>query len=165
MAKVIITCGKICCGKTTYAKKLCARMPAVLLSVDEAMLGIFGNDVGEKHEECTKLIKTYLKKKAVETVCNGINVVMDWGLWTKTERKEIRSYFKANNAECAIHYLEIEDGEWMRRIVKRNGDLSSSGVNDAYFVDNGLLEKCRMIFEKPEEDEIDVLLKCKKEGF
>ena len=28
MAKVILICGKICCGKTTYAEKLCAEIVA-----------------------------------------------------------------------------------------------------------------------------------------
>ena len=38
MSKVILTCGKICCGKTTYAQKLCKENNAILLSVDEITL-------------------------------------------------------------------------------------------------------------------------------
>ena len=94
MVKVIITCGKVCSGKTTYAKSLCKEQRAVLLSVDEAMLTIFGNDAGQMHDEYTECIKTYLKKSAAEAVKNGINVVMDWGLWTKRERKVKRAYFQ-----------------------------------------------------------------------
>ena len=62
MAKVIITCGKVCSGKTTYAKRLCKENGAVLMSVDEVMLTVFGNDVGERHEEITEKIKTYLRR-------------------------------------------------------------------------------------------------------
>ena len=47
MAKVILTCGKLGCGKTTYAKRLCAERGAVLLSADELMLALFGQDAGE----------------------------------------------------------------------------------------------------------------------
>lgn len=89
---------------------------------------------------------------------------MDWGLWTKKERNEIKSFFRVNFTACEIHYLYIEDEEWIKRIGKRNGDLSSSGDKDAYYVDAGLIEKCRMIFEEPNDNEIDVLIKCKTEG-
>jgi uridine kinase len=34
MAKVILICGKICSGKTTYAKRLLCENKAVLLSTD-----------------------------------------------------------------------------------------------------------------------------------
>lgn len=159
MAKVIITCGKLCCGKTTYAKKICEEMPAVLLSVDEMMLGIFGNDVGEEHEKYTELIKAYLTKKAVQIVRNGINVIMDWGLWTKKERNEIRSYFKKHNTEIKVHYLEIEDTEWQKRIRKRNREIMKNDGTEAYFVDDGLLEKCKILFENLEIDEIDAWIK------
>ena len=40
MAKVLLICGKICCGKSTYAKKLKEENNAVILSVDEIMLSI-----------------------------------------------------------------------------------------------------------------------------
>ena len=35
MAKVIMTCGRICCGKSTYARKIKAETKAVILSIDE----------------------------------------------------------------------------------------------------------------------------------
>ena len=50
MAKVYLICGKICSGKTTYAEKLCAENDAVLLSVDEMTLTVFGQNCGEKHD-------------------------------------------------------------------------------------------------------------------
>ena len=55
--KVIMTCGKPCSGKTTYAKAYCERHNAVLLSADELMLSLFGNDAGEKHDEYVEKIK------------------------------------------------------------------------------------------------------------
>ena len=41
MSKVIMTCGMICCGKSTYAKKLQAEQNAVILSVDDITLTLF----------------------------------------------------------------------------------------------------------------------------
>lgn len=53
MAKVILLCGKIDCGKTTYAYRLIKDSCAVLLSIDEIMLALYGQDAGEKHDEYT----------------------------------------------------------------------------------------------------------------
>lgn len=57
MPKVVMTCGKLCSGKTTYAKKLQKESKAVILSVDEIMLALFGQDAGEKHDDmCVRRI-------------------------------------------------------------------------------------------------------------
>ena len=42
MGKAILICGKICSGKSTYAARLKKETNAVLLSVDEIMLDLFG---------------------------------------------------------------------------------------------------------------------------
>ena len=46
MANVFLICGKICSGKSTYAKKLAKTHNAVILSVDEIMLAIFDHGAG-----------------------------------------------------------------------------------------------------------------------
>ena len=50
MAKVIMTCGKICCGKSTYARRLQAAGNAVILSIDEITLSLFPEGAGEMHD-------------------------------------------------------------------------------------------------------------------
>lgn len=47
MPKVLIMCGKICSGKSTYAEKLKLENKAVILSVDELTLALFENQAGE----------------------------------------------------------------------------------------------------------------------
>ena len=155
MPKVIMSCGKICSGKSTYAQKMRMKYNAVILSVDEMTLALFGNDIGEKHDEYVEKTETYLFEKSVEIVETGINVVLDWGLWTKAEREYARDFYRKHNIPCEIHYLDIPDDEWNRRIQKRNADISS-GKTKAYFVDEGLADKARQLFERPEEKEIDV---------
>ena len=81
------------------------------------------------------------------------------------ERNEIRAYFQEKGIEFEIHYLEIDGLEWKRRIGKRNEELIKNGGNEAYYVDEGLLDKCISLFETPDKEEIDVRIKCKAEGF
>jgi len=54
LAKVILICGKICSGKTTYAKNIMEKNKAVLLSVDEITLTLFGQHLGSEHDEIAK---------------------------------------------------------------------------------------------------------------
>lgn len=49
MSKVILICGKMCSGKTTYAKSLIKKNPVVLLSCDELTTLFFGSDGGAEH--------------------------------------------------------------------------------------------------------------------
>ena len=60
MPKAFLICGKICCGKTTYAQKLCNENNAVLLSVDEITLALFGQHCGDKHDEYVERTEKYL---------------------------------------------------------------------------------------------------------
>lgn len=154
MPKVIMTCGKLCSGKTTYAKKLQKEGKAVILSIDEIMLAVFGQDAGEKHDDYVAGIKKYLYQKTLEIIENGLDVILDWGFWTKEERAYARSFFGSNGIVNEFHYIEIEDSEWKRRIEKRNRDVLADN-SDAYYVDEGLSEKFNAIFEKPDPSEID----------
>lgn len=158
MAKVIMTCGRICSGKSTYAQKLREQYKAVILSVDEITLALLGHDAGDKLDEYVEKLEAYLFAKSVEIVETGINVVLDWGFWQKNEREYERSFYRSRGIECELHYIEISDVEWERRINKRNADISTGSV-DAYYVDDGLKAKFGKMFEPPEKNEPDVFVK------
>ena len=129
MAKVVLICGRICVGKSTYAKTLCKKERAVLLSCDEITLALFGCDVEEDHDEYVKRTQNYLFVKALEIVKNGINVVLDWGFWQKDERDFAKMFFGSRGVACELHYLEIPDEEWYNRIRKRNASVLSGGLS------------------------------------
>lgn len=148
-------CGKICSGKSTYADIIRKNNNAVILSVDEIMLSVFGQDAGEKHDAYAASLKKYLFAKSVELIEAGIDVIMDIGLWTRSERKETREFYSMRNIENEIHYINISDAEWKKRILKRNQEISEGKVL-SYYVDDGLAEKVNNIFEKPDKDEVDV---------
>lgn len=155
MAKVIMTCGKICSGKSTYAERMRKENNAVLLSIDEIMLAMFGQYAGEMHDEYVARTEKYLLGKSLEIVESGINVVLDWGVWTKAERAEARELYKSRGIEYELHYIDVSDEVWRERIAKRNCAVSE-GRLDAYYVDENLAAKLGAIFEPPSADEIDV---------
>ena len=157
MAKVYLICGKICCGKTTYAQKLCNENNAVLLSVDEITLALFGQHCGDKHDEYVERTEKYLLNKSLELIENKINVVLDWGFWTKAERKAVKEFYKSRNIECELHYIDISDKTWKSRLHMRNNAVLANETS-AYYVDDNLAEKFASIFEVPSEEEINKIL-------
>ena len=64
MPKVLIMCGKICSGKSTYAEKLKFENKAVILSVDELTLALFENQAGEKLDFYVVYDIIYLRKES-----------------------------------------------------------------------------------------------------
>lgn len=155
MAKVIMTCGRICSGKSTYAAKLRRERGAVLLSIDEIMLSMFGQHAGEMHDEYVARTERYLLDKSLEIIDSGIDVVLDWGMWTKVERAEAREFYSSRGIDYELHYLDIPDIVWRERISKRNLAISENGLN-AYYIDDNLAAKFGAIFESPNDNEIDV---------
>ena len=154
MSRVIMTCGKICCGKSTYARKLQAERNAVILSIDEITLTLFPEGSGEMHDTYALRAEQYLLNLSLQILRTGTDVILDWGLWTRAIRDRIRQFYASQEGiETELHYLRIDPEEWERRIRKRN----ASG-DAAYYVDEGLLNKVKALFEEPSAEEVDVLV-------
>ena len=158
MAKVILMCGRICSGKSTYAEQLRKQMNAVLLSVDEITLALFGQDAGDMHDTYVERAEKYLYEKSVQIADSGINVILDQGLWTAGERSFAKNFFSSKGISCELHYIDISDEEWHKRLKKRNEDVAA-GKCLAYYVDEGLARKFAEIFEPPCDSEIDVRIR------
>ena len=153
----MMTCGRLCCGKSTYAKALSARCGGVILSVDELMLALFGPDAGEAHDVYVARCMDYLYKKSLELVAAGVNVVLDWGFWTRSGRGYARDFYGSRGIACELHYLRLSEDEWHSRVQRRNADVLA-GLSDAYYVDEGLMAKFEGMFEAPDGDEVDVFV-------
>ncbi len=154
MPKVIMTCGMICCGKSTYARKIMSEGNAVILSIDEITLTMFPEGTGDMHDTYVLRAEKYLLELSLQVLKAGVDVILDWGLWTKIARERIRNFYASHGGiKTELHYLRINPAEWNSRIEKRN----ASGET-AYYVDEGLLKKARSLFEEPSEDEVDVLI-------
>ncbi len=155
MAKVILVCGRICCGKTTYAHTLRRERKAVVLSCDEVMLALLDEYLGDQHEKYAARTQQYLLSKALEIVETGINVVLDWGPWTKAGRDNLKRFFLEHGVECELHAIRISESEWRERIQHRNCLLDRDAVK-AYHVDEGLMQKFLSKYEEPSTEEIDM---------
>lgn len=155
MAKVILICGKICSGKTTYAHVLRQRCGGVVLSVDEIMLAMFGQHCGDRHDEYAANTQRYLLAKSAELIETGIDVILDWGFWTKSGREAVRAFFRERNIPFEFHAIDIPDETWRARLEKRNAAVLLDPTT-AYYVDEALAARFESRFEMPDDGEIDV---------
>ena len=155
MAKVILICGKICSGKSRYARQLQQQENAVILSCDEISCGIFDGNLGDRHDEMMVKIKAYLREKSLEIVRAGTNVILEWGFWVKADREDISRYYREQGITFEWHCVDISDESWQRNIRLRNQAVAAGETTD-YAVDAGLLEKLDSLFQKPEREEMDV---------
>ena len=159
MAKLLCICGKIGCGKTYYANRLKEQEHAVILSTDEVTYDLTNNQQGDGYDEFAIRVNLYLRKKAVEIVNAGCTVILDWGFWTKENRKEIKRYGKNNGVLVEMHYIDIDDKTWYENIEKRNNEVISGNGGSSFYVNEGLLNKVSSLFEIPEKEEIDIWYK------
>ena len=159
MAKVIMTCGKICCGKSTYARQLQSAGNAVILSIDEVTLSLFPEGAGEMHDTYVRRAEQYLLSLSLQIQRSGTDVILDWGLWTRVQRERLRGFYAEHGIDSEIHYLRIPQDEWERRIRKRNARRDPEQP-DAYTVDEGLLRKVEALFEEPAAEETDVIIEA-----
>lgn len=161
MSKVMAICGKICSGKSYYAKQIKEKENAVILSKDEATYELIDNKQGEFYNVFAEKVNKYLMKKAVEIVKAGCNIILDWGFWTKAERQETTKYFNQFGIDVEWHYIDIEQTRWEQLIEERNIKIQSGNGGSDIYVDEGLLNKLLSKIEEPTRDEMDIWIENK----
>lgn len=156
MAGIILICGKICSGKTYYARRLREARNAVILSTDEATYDLTQNEQGPSYDAFAARVNRYLRKKAVEIARAGANVILDWGFWTASDRAEMTAYLQSHGVDYEWHYVDIGDAAWRRNIAERNARILRGEGGSDFYVDDGLLKKLESRFEAPDPSGMDV---------
>ena len=147
--KIILLIGKICCGKTTYAKKL----PGLLISCDQLMQTMFPGGCGEQHDLLAERARKYLLNLARQCAEAGVMPVVDFGFWNPATRREAIDALEG--FELDWRWLDIPEDEWQRRIAKRNAAIRAGEADPSdYYVDEGLLDKVNRLFVPPTVEEL-----------
>ena len=162
MGKVILTCGKICSGKSYYSKQLKEELNAVIISPDEATYELLNNEQGEFYDIFSKRLSKYLTKKVGEIAQSGSNVIYERGLWSKKERQEMKDYYKNLGIDCEIHYVYVDDETWKQNILERNQKVTSGIEKESFYLNEGLMKKLDSLWEEPTEDEYDIFYKTER---
>ena len=157
MAKIIILSGKICSGKSTYSENLKNQINGVVLSIDDMMLSLFDEFLGDKHDEIAEKCSKYLYDLATKIINAGTNVILDWSPWSIDGRKKMIGNIKSKNIDVEMHYIKVDEDKRNAQIQKRNQSVKE-GKSNAYYICDNLKEKTDKAFEEPSDDEDFILI-------
>jgi predicted kinase len=115
--RLILTCGLPGVGKTTLAMQLAANRSAVRLTKDEWLWALGASPWDSTTND---KIERELWRVAQEILGCGASVVLDFGLWARVERDEMRTVARGLGVGVELHYLDAPLDELWRRIQARN---------------------------------------------
>lgn len=150
MARVIICCGKIASGKTTFCKKLEKEHGFFIFNADEWMIHFFGEapDCTVFHLQLEKCIEM-IYRIADNLLKRGIDVAFDFGFWTKKDRDDCFKRFKNGINDVRMVYFPIDEERQLRNL-----HIRQNGITDTTFLFTE--EKLKFFnnkFQVPEENE------------
>ncbi len=116
-ARLLLTCGLPGAGKTTLAQQLAADRDALRLTKDE-WLWALGASPWDAPTNDT--VERELWRITQEVLRLGVSVVLDFGLWARVERDEMRTVARGLGVGVELHYLDPPIDELWRRIRIRN---------------------------------------------
>ena len=146
-ARLILTCGLPGAGKTALARQLAADRSAVRLTKDEWLWALGSTPWDEPTRE---KVEHELWRLAQEILSLGLSVVLDFGLWARSERDEMRSEARGLGVDVELHYLDVPTDELWRRIEARN----SKPPWDRYPIRRADLDGWRRVFQAPDAAEL-----------
>ena len=151
MATLFLICGLPGSGKTMLAKQLEISKSALRLCPDEWIAQILA-DPGEISEldRLRSPIESVQWDVAKRLLALGVNVILEWGFWSKAERSHYRIAAEELGAHVELHYLNVRLNELWERLSKRNSQLPPG----TFAVTKENLELWAKSFEPPADDEI-----------
>ena len=80
----------------------------------------------------------------------GVNVILEFGFWSRRERDDFRSRAAALGSETKLYFLDVLRDELLRRLELRNAALPP----DTFHVDFAQFDLWLNGFESPTPDEL-----------
>lgn len=145
-------------GKTTWARKLETEHSALRLTVDEWHVRLFGCDVYDdsddsefaQHNARHEAVESLLREVAARVLVLGVDVILDFGFWTRRERDELRARARELGADCRIHFADVSEEVLLERIQARNAHLPAG----TFHIPEARLKEWIRSFEPPSPDEL-----------
>ena len=120
-------------GKTTIAKQLEEKIPAVRLTHDEIMCERYGRNPDDFQTKY-KIIDTEIREKTAECIKKGQDVILDYGFWTHEKREEYYDWAKTLTNHVIFHYIFCDLNTAKQRVLKRTkNEKDTLWIDDTVF--------------------------------
>ena len=154
MATLHIMVGLPGSGKTTEAVRLAREYRALRLTPDEWQYHLFGSDFNVTednmdHDLRHTKIEELMWKTAKEVLQLGVDVILDFGFWSKEERDALRVEAASLGVGVRMHYMECSKEALWVRIEKRNQQEGQ------FYIKKEDLDEWWAVFEAPSKEEIE----------
>lgn len=135
-------------GKTTYAKEVAREQGAIYLGMDEWYLRLFTDGSPTAHLDDALLGRLWVVLNGLwpQILMAGVDVVLDFGYWTRARRDEARSLARAVGAGVELHWVQADDETAKLRSMTRQSDT-------AFVIDSAAYEHLKSRFEPLAADE------------
>jgi predicted kinase len=141
-------------GKTTTARRLAEHYNAILLSLDEGLVALFGPshivEAPDLRLERVNGMRSALYVIAHRALQRGVSVILDDGFFTRSSRKRAQeecSNQLQNTVDCqpVVVYCQASFPVLQERLVKRSRDLPPN----THCISSELLASFVPLFEEP----------------
>jgi len=151
MPTLHLTCGLPCSGKTTMGKALELERSALRLSPDEWITTLYGSQISGKELDAARdPVERALWELAARVLVLGLDVILEYGFWSRSEREEFRRRAMRLGARSELHFADAPREELMRRLAKRNAQLPPG----TFWIDEERLQSWIQLFEPPTAEEL-----------
>ena len=145
--RLVLICGLPASGKSTLARQLAPKIPAIRLDKD-GWAAQLGADLWD--DDFRVRLEHQLWVLTQDLLTQGQSVILEWGHWARVERDEKRLRARALGVGVELHYLDAPLDELIERAERRNasGEWTGSPMTRAHF------ETWATIFQGPDREEI-----------
>ena len=134
MATIHLMVGFMGFGKTTVAKELAKKLPAVRLTHDEIMLARYGRNPDDFQTKY-KIVDNEIRVQTAEYIRQGKDVILDYGFWTHAKREEYYNWAKTLTNHVIFHVVECDMETAKQRVMERSSNDNQSLQIDGHAFD------------------------------
>lgn len=137
-------------GKTTFARRLAEQEGAVRFTHDEWMHRLYGpNPPAEQFETLRRRVDELIWRLASELLARGVDVILDFGFWSRFSRDDARRRVAGAGAACRLYQVSCDEQTLRSRVARRSADLPP----DSLWINQAAFEEFKARFEPLGDDE------------
>ena len=119
-----LICGKIAAGKSTLAAKLGRERNTVVVSEDDWLAALYGDEMAtiQDYVRCAAKLEAAIGPHISALLTAGLSVVLDFHANTVERRAWMRGMAQTANVAQILHVLEVPDEVCIARLHARNAE-------------------------------------------